>query len=138
MDYTSDSVLDPGRQVQIQQQFSANGAQANRQYVKSAAVQQAEAQGASALPTREAPSQPPMMSNHLNQNVNLSQQEHLPDIGIWRNGVTPTTAMPLFGGDSYSRSLFTIPDDFIQFLFNGDQPNNPANNDNPSLTSFPG
>ena len=49
MDYASDSNLDPGRQVQIQQQFSTIGAQASCQY------QQAKDQDASLLTIGEVP-----------------------------------------------------------------------------------
>ncbi|OBT70962.1 hypothetical protein VF21_10328 [Pseudogymnoascus sp. 05NY08] len=99
-------------------------------------LQQSQLQATSALVTREIPSQAPMQANQLNQNASVSQLDQLPDIAMWRNGVPVTTEMPSFGGNSYSSSLFTIPDDFIQFLFDGNQPNNLRNDDNAGLASY--
>ncbi|KFZ11248.1 hypothetical protein V501_04857 [Pseudogymnoascus sp. VKM F-4519 (FW-2642)] len=137
MDYTSDVTLDPDCPVQIRPQYPPNGAQTGCHYVKSTAMQQPGPQDTSAFIVHEVPNPLPINSNQLNQNITLFQQEQLPDIGIWRTGLPAPTAIPQFSGDRYSRSVFTMPDDFIQFLFDGNQPNNSRNGDNLSTGSFP-
>lgn len=136
MDYTTDRILDPSCQVQMQPQNSANAVQSGCYNVKSTEMQQPEPQDTSAFIIREESSQAPMQSNQLGQDSDISQLEQLPDISIWRNGVSVPTAMPLFGGNNYSRSLFTIPDDFIHFLFDGNQPNILRNDDISSVASY--
>lgn len=41
--------------------------------------------------------------------------------------------MPVFGGEGYNRSPFAIPDDFVAFLFSGQQLDNSSPMSNPTL-----
>lgn len=74
------------------------------------------------FPTQDVPSQAPMPFNHANHHdTSPSHQQQLLDIELWKGEIQPPTMMPFFGGDSFSRLPFAIPDDFIQFIFNEKQ-----------------
>lgn len=50
------------------------------------------------------------------------------NIGMWRAGVPlpAVESMPFFGDDNWGRSPFTIPEDFINFIFKGNISGMPA------------
>ncbi len=132
MDPSADNMSTPGSHSQIQAQYAASTSQT--------AVQPPQTQGAAGpFISGEVPGEVSPLFNQLHQNANLSQQQQLLEIGMWRDEVQAPTTMPFFGGgDSYARAPFTIPDDFIQFLFNGDQPTGLTNIKSPSQATFPG
>lgn len=47
-------------------------------------------------------------------------QQSGPDMMLLDQMTVPN-AMPVFGGEGYSRSPFAIPDDFVAYLFSGQQ-----------------
>jgi len=69
----------------------------------------------------------PIPFNHENRESHLDQQQQLLDIELWKGDIHSPTTMPFFGGDSFARLPFAIPDDFIQFIFNEKEFNNTTN-----------
>lgn len=72
--------------------------------------------------TREAdPTYPTSMSTDYPSETSHHQQSG-PDMMLLDQMTAPNT-MPVFGGEGYSRSPFAIPEDFVAYLFSGQQAN---------------
>jgi hypothetical protein len=56
-------------------------------------------------------------------NEGIHHQQSGPDMLALQEMTVPNT-MPVFGGEGYNRSPFAIPDDFVAFLFSGQQMEN--------------
>jgi hypothetical protein len=54
----------------------------------------------------------------------LSQDQQASSDLMLLDQMTAQNAMPVFGGEGYNRSPFAIPDDFVAYLFNGQQLDN--------------
>lgn len=75
-----------------------------------------------AASTREAdPTYPTSMSTDYPNETSHHQQSG-PDMMLLDQMTAPNT-MPVFGGEGYSRSPFAIPEDFVAYLFSGQQVN---------------
>ena len=73
-----------------------------------------------AAPTREAdPTYPTSMPSDYSSEANHHQQSG-PDMMLLDQMAVPNT-MPVFGGEGYNRSPFAIPEDFVAYLFSGQQ-----------------
>lgn len=73
-----------------------------------------------AASTREAdPTYPTSMSTDYPSETSHHQQSG-PDMMLLDQMTAPNT-MPVFGGEGYSRSPFAIPEDFVAYLFSGQQ-----------------
>jgi hypothetical protein len=66
-----------------------------------------------------SPPQTSMSSDYQNRDVSQGQQSG-PDMMLL-DQMTATSTMPVFGGEGYNRSPFAIPDDFVAYLFSGQQ-----------------
>jgi hypothetical protein len=55
----------------------------------------------------------------------IHQQQSGPDMMLLDQMTAPNT-MPVFGGEGYNRSPFAIPEDFVAYLFSGQQMDNPS------------
>jgi hypothetical protein len=130
MDYVGGSISDYESQPQISPPYSTG--------LKLPATQHLEAPGAAAFSICERDDQEQRMPNDTHQNATLPQDQQFLDMDIWRNKVSAPTGMPLFGSDSYSRSPFTIPDDFVRFLFSGNNLDNTTNSNNFTPNNFSG
>lgn len=53
-------------------------------------------------------------------NEGIHQQQSGPDMMLLDQMTAPNT-MPVFGGEGYNRSPFAIPEDFVAYLFSGQQ-----------------
>lgn len=75
--------------------------------------------------TRESePSYPTSMStDYPSEGIHHAQSG--PDMMLLDQMTVPNT-MPVFGGEGYNRSPFAIPEDFVAYLFNGQQMENPS------------
>ncbi|KAL2075206.1 hypothetical protein VTL71DRAFT_148 [Oculimacula yallundae] len=76
--------------------------------------------------------------NQQNQNVHIVEQQRPLDIGVWSGDLLPPVSMPFFGSEDYYRSPLTIPDEFIQFLFNGTQFSTPKPDESSITTNILG
>jgi hypothetical protein len=73
--------------------------------------------------TREAdPTYPTSMSTDYPNETSHHQQSG-PDMMLLDQMTAPNT-MPVFGGEGYNRSPFAIPEDFVAYLFSGQQLDN--------------
>jgi hypothetical protein len=106
--------------------------------LKPPATQHFQAPGAAAFPICERDNQAQRTPNDAQHNATIPQEQQLLDMDMWRNKVSAPTGMPIFGGDNYARSPFTIPDDFVRFLFSGNNLDNTTNNNSFTLNNFPG
>lgn len=76
-----------------------------------------------AASTREAdPTYPTSMSTDYPSEASHHQQSG-PDMMLLDQMTAPNT-MPVFGGEGYNRSPFAIPEDFVAYLFSGQQLDN--------------
>lgn len=66
-----------------------------------------------------SPPQTSMSSDYQNRDAGIGQQSG-PDMMLL-DQMTATSTMPVFGGEGYNRSPFAIPDDFVAYLFSGQQ-----------------
>ena len=68
------------------------------------------------------PSFPTSMSTDYPSDT-IQHQQSGPDLMLLDQMTAPNT-MPVFGGEGYNRSPFAIPEDFVAYLFNGQQLDN--------------
>jgi hypothetical protein len=68
------------------------------------------------------PSYPTSMSTEY-PNESIHHQQSGPDMMLLDQMTAPNT-MPVFGGEGYNRSPFAIPEDFVAYLFSGQQLDN--------------
>ncbi|KAI6712744.1 hypothetical protein JHW43_004711 [Diplocarpon mali] len=79
----------------------------------------------SIVSTREPePPYPTSMSTDYSSETTHHAQSG-PDMMLLDQMAVPNT-MPVFGGEGYNRSPFAIPEDFVAYLFSGQQLDNPA------------
>jgi hypothetical protein len=72
------------------------------------------------IPTpRDSESYPTSMSTDY-PSENIHHQQSGPDMMLLDQMTAPNT-MPVFGGEGYNRSPFAIPEDFVAYLFSGQQ-----------------
>lgn len=129
MEYAEEVILDQGRQPQIPPPYATD--------LIPSATQHTQTQGAAAFSIGEGNGPLPIMYYDMHQNPTTPQEQQLPNIDTWRNKAPFLTGIPVFGGDSHARSPFTIPDDFIQFLFSGNNLDRSTNNENLAVNHFP-
>lgn len=78
-----------------------------------------------------SPPQTSMSADYQGRDAGHGQQSG-PDMMLL-DQMTAATTMPVFGGEGYNRSPFAIPDDFVAYLFSGQQWDNSSPMLNPAL-----
>lgn len=78
-----------------------------------------------------SPPQTSMSIDYQGRDTSHPQQSG-PDMMLL-DQMAAVNTMPVFGGEGYNRSPFAIPDDFVAFLFSGQQLDNSSPMSNPAL-----